>query len=640
MASLGILVLLGHFSLNAQEHPDFEKWKAKYPEEQIITLKKKRDIEILEDQNGLSIKINHFENIYYLGSAATKYAKEQVYSSEFIKTENIKAYTKIPTKKKYKQIDVTEFKDSFDKNSSSFYDDTKVTNFTFPSVEKGVQTVLEYEQKVTDPHFTGLLFFESYMPSEEVAYSIKVPENVKLNYRTFNDPEKRIKVSKEAAKGYTIYTFSMNQIPSFKYESDMPRWNYLTPHVSYQIDSYTNAKGENIDVLSSVGALYKWYYTFLERIGEEDQSAMSEIVSGIISDSDSELEKAKKIFYWVQHNIKYIAFEDGMRGFIPHTGSYVCEKKYGDCKDMASTIVSLFKAAGLNANYTWVGTRDLPYTYHDLPSPSVDNHMIATYQNNGRTYFLDATSQYSPFDMPSSMIQGKEVLISKSREKFEVITVPVIERNKNQAVDSIWLKVDSKNTLKGRGSVRFSGFQKVFNTYYFTDINEQEVLNTLDAKLEKGSNKFTLIDYKIHNIEDHEKPLAVDYNFELPDYISAIGEELYINLNLEKSFSGAVLKEERKLPLENEFKYENSNYSVLELPQGYRIQEIPENVKYENEVFGFEIIYEVIENTIVRRESYFVDYLLLYPEKFDTWNEGVKKITDAFNQIIVLEKIK
>ncbi len=69
-----------------------------------------------------------------------------------------------------------------------------------------------------------------------------------------------------------------------------------------------------------------------------------------------------------------------MRGLIPHPASYVCEKRYGDCKDMANLIVSMLHMAGVNnAYHTWIGTRDLPFKYTEFPTPIVDNHMIATY---------------------------------------------------------------------------------------------------------------------------------------------------------------------------------------------------------------------------------------------------------------------
>ena len=55
---------------------------------------------------------------------------------------------------------------------------------------------------------------------------------------------------------------------------------------------------------------------------------------------------------------------------------------------MASLIVTMLKVAGVKSYRTWIGTRDLPYKYSQVPTPLVDNHMIATYiAADGQYYF-------------------------------------------------------------------------------------------------------------------------------------------------------------------------------------------------------------------------------------------------------------
>jgi len=74
----------------------------------------------------------------------------------------------------------------------------------------------------------------------------------------------------------------------------------------------------------------------------------------------TELEKARSIFYWVQDNIRYIAFEDGYAGFVPQTVQDVFKNKYGDCKGMANLVTEMLKLAGLVVHMTWIGTKHLP----------------------------------------------------------------------------------------------------------------------------------------------------------------------------------------------------------------------------------------------------------------------------------------
>ena len=120
----------------------------------------------------------------------------------------------------------------------------------------------------------------------------------------------------------------------------------------------------------------------------------------------------------------------------------------GDCKDMASTITGLLEYAGINSYLTWIGTNDIPYTYEELPTPNVDNHMIATYiDDEDNYYFLDATGRYSNFDIPSSFIQGKEALIRKNKNEFEVITVPTVAPDQNKISEKIYLNIVDNNLI-------------------------------------------------------------------------------------------------------------------------------------------------------------------------------------------------
>ncbi len=206
-----------------------------------------------------------------------------------------------------------------------------------------------------------------------------------------------------------------------------------------------------MNVISNLDDLYKWYYTFVEGLNKEQSPELEAIVKKIKSESTSEIDLVKNVFYWVQTNIQYIAFEQGMRGLIPHSGNYICEKRYGDCKDMANLIVNMLQLADVKAYHTWIGTRDLPYRYTEVPTPIVDNHMIATYISpDGKYYFLDATSDYTPFGFPSSMIQGKEALIGLDAKRYEVKEVLVLEKEKNQIFDSVTVKMEN-NQLVGTG---------------------------------------------------------------------------------------------------------------------------------------------------------------------------------------------
>src|SRR6202012_5439792 len=139
-----------------------------------------------------------------------------------------------------------------------------------------------------------------------------------------------------------------------------------------------------------------WFYSMVKDVNTSISPEVKKVVDSITAGAKSNIEKVKRIFYWVQDHITYVAYEDSLGGFVPREATLVCSRRFGDCKDMASTLVEMIRAAGLEAHQTWIGTRDIPYSFEDVPSPTSTNHMICTYIENGNYHFLDATGRDSP----------------------------------------------------------------------------------------------------------------------------------------------------------------------------------------------------------------------------------------------------
>lgn len=610
-------------------------YSEKYPEDQAIFLKYYEDVDIKISGDSLVVSSKHLKETLHLGTKSNVYAKDGIYSSSFYKNEKIAARTLIPEKKKFKVIEVTEFKESFDKSSSVFYDDGKSINFIFPAVQPGAHTVLEYEQKIKDPKFIGSFLFQNYLPIVHSKFTVTIDQGIDIRLDIINNEDNLVKKKEEKVGNRIRYTFECNNAEKLKIEDDAPPIRFTAPHIAAIVQKY-EANGTTHQVLSSPADLFGWYSTFIKGLKSGNYENIKKVIDEIIDPEDEELEKVKKIFHWVQNNVKYIAFEDGMRGLIPHNAEYVCDKRYGDCKDMASIVVNMLHAASIDAYFTWIGTRDIPYKYSEYPSPMVDNHMIATYIKDGKYYFLDATSQYSSYKLPSSMIQGKEALIARSESDFEIKVVPIIDKSENVKSDSSFYSLKDGSII-GAGSMTISGFPKVFNSYNMIKSSKKGLDDFMTKFMGRGNNKFFLDDYQISNLDDLEEPINVSYKFRVQDYYRKIGNKIYFNMNLVKSLTDKIIDDEREQPIENEFKYIHKNTSVLQIPYNYVVKHLPDNVSYKNDLFGFDIKYTQQGDKIILDKQLYVDYLMLEKDQFELWNEGIKKLSDSYRDALILE---
>src|SRR6185295_4790856 len=124
--------------------------------------------------------------------------------------------------------------------------------------------------------------------------------------------------------------------------------------------------------------------------------------------------KIKSIYYWVQDNIRYIAFESGIAGFQPANADQVYKNKYGDCKGMANLLAAMLKIGGYDSRLTWIGTKDIPYDY-SIPSLCINNHMICSVMLKDSLYFLDGTETYISMGDYADRIQGRPAMIQNGK---------------------------------------------------------------------------------------------------------------------------------------------------------------------------------------------------------------------------------
>lgn len=632
-----LLLLAGTLTGHGQSTDVWTHFKGKFSDEAAVFVERSEVLNITIEGDSLKVFSDIFEDILHLKDQADVFSSKRVYGSHFTQVGNLKAKTLVWDKNRYKEMNVSDFKKNSDRSSGVFYDDSYYYSFNFPSVASRNRTQLQYREDLKDARFIGGYVFPSYLPQGKTRYAIKASKDVEIAFQVLHDKEKAIQFKKTEKGGYVYYEWSAENLAAYKNEQNSPEIRYYVPHVICYVKSYQTKKGK-INVLSNLDDLYAWYRVHLQNLNVEPSQELVGIVKKIESTSSSEIELVKNVFYWVQQNIQYIAFEQGMRGLIPHNGSYVCEKRYGDCKDMANLIVNMLQVANVKSYHTWVGSRDLPYRYSDFPTPLVDNHMIATYvAADGTYYFLDATSDYTAFGYPSSMIQGKEVLIAYDSKKYEVREVPVIAPEKNVMTDSIRIRLEG-NEIIGSGTCSLNGFTKVFGGYELDRAEQEDVKKYVASLIGKGSNKFFLDQYNVANLENRDLPTQIDYKFRVADYFQKINNEIYVNLCLRKDYYNDYINKTRVSPKEIEYQYDDLEVIEMDIPEGYEVEYLPADAAYNGNLLGYEITYKAAPGKILFSKKLRVSYLLMQPEHFEQWNESVKQISEAYKESIILKK--
>jgi transglutaminase-like putative cysteine protease len=616
---------------------DLDAYKKKYPDADAVFLKKKENARVFFEKDQLKVESVTAEQMLVLTENGVNYGERKVSENFFVKVEELKAHSLEPDGKKYKKKEVTEFKKQTDVSDASFYDDGSTTTFIFPGLVPGTKTEMTYREIINEPRFFGATYFSSYIPVEEFEYTVEFPKSVTVNYKLFNTENINIEFTKEEKKKTNIFTWKSRNLPKIKSESAAPSFRYTEPHMVVYISEFS-INGKDSVLLKTPAELYKWYAHLVKNVSRSPDPDLKKLVDSLVKGEPDEFEKVKKIFYWVQDKISYIAFEDGLGGFIPREAEFVCEKKFGDCKDMANLIYTMLNAADIRSYRTWIGSRAIPYKYTEVPTPMVDNHMITTYiDKNGKAWFLDATGKNAPVTLFTSFIQGKEAMLGINDKEFKILTVPEVEKEKNKTYDSIDLRIEN-GQLSGWGKLDLEGYPKNNLVYGMSLINQEKQRKFVKQLLEKGNNKFS-VDSVHFNDKGKEAALEIAYRCKIPDYLLVNKDEIYVNLNLDKRLKNYLQNDQKRVaPMEFEFKEVNRIIVRLQIPEGYKVTFLPEAVDAKNDIVGYSARYSVEGNVARLEYNYYINTLLLDKSKFSEWNQVIRKMIEAGNESIILKK--
>lgn len=396
-----------------------------------------------------------------------------------------------------------------------FYSDARVCYFTLPLEKKGSKSDVHFEKTVLDPrYFTNIFFTEPYIIQKKEV-SIVVPKWMKIEIKEFNFAGYTITRNVVNKSDEDIYKYTIENAPARKNEERAPGPTYIQPHILV-MTKYAEPSGIRITYFNTLNDQYNWYHQLVKQVVNDKsviKSKAEEITAGITGD----IEKVKALYKWVQDNVRYIAFEDGIAGFKPEKAQEVLRKKYGDCKGMGNLMAELLKAIGLDGRICWLGTHHIAYDY-STPSLGVDNHVICAWLYKGKTYFLDATEKYIGFGETAERIQGRQVLIEDG-EKYLLQKIPVATPLQNTAIEKKVLFINGNNLI-GKVTQTWKGESKEWFLTALHDIKKEKQEDALKQFLTDGNNNYQVSNLKILNLNDYNADLQIEYDLLFKDAVT------------------------------------------------------------------------------------------------------------------------
>ncbi|WP_121665740.1 transglutaminase-like domain-containing protein [Mesonia aquimarina] len=524
-----------------------------------------------------------------------------------------------------------EIEDIAYQDDELFHTDTRLQYVVLDFPLQGFEYKIETEKVYNDLKYFTSIYFNDEHPVKEKTIKIEVPNWLDIQFKEVNF--ENVEIEKEVKKNedFTGYTYKATNLPARFKEKHSLGPTYIYPHLLVLPKRY-KLDGIEKNIFSSVQDQYNWYKSLVNNLDYAKKpyaKKVAELTEGVTSKE----EKIKNIFYWIQDNIRYIAFEDGIAGFQPEQASEVFDKRYGDCKGMANLTKAMLSEIGVDARLTWIGTNHIAYDY-STPNLAVDNHMICSVLDKEKIIFLDATEKFSPYKEYANRIQGKQALIENGKQ-YIIKEVPVLDSEKSVENKNINLKI-VEDDLVGKAKLTYTGESRKQVLNYLNTLQSDIKEDFLKYFLEEGNSSVKANNIKPSNLRNREGDMVITYDILFNDKIYSFGKKTYLDLNLVNIFSDYFFEDRKSSYV---FSHKKTVQSELNIDiTGYKILEMPTSLSFKDENVSVEIILNQVDNNLEFQQNMKILNEVISAEELESWNKKMEQIANFFNQQIILQK--
>lgn len=457
-------------------------------------------------------------------------------------------------------------------------------------------------------------------------FQLSIPAERVLKYKIVNASYNLLgfdmKPKEEIQGQRKIYSLEFKNVPQIVPEPAMPPWTRVNPYVIFS-------------TFRDWQAVYEWWQSLYQDKIVVD-AAIQTKVNELIDGKTTAEARIRSIYNFCVSQIRYVAVEYGDAGYEPHKAGEVFENKYGDCKDKAILLVTMLKAAGIEAYPVLVATFDSLDVQRDIAS-NLFNHAIAAVYLNGKLIFMDATAGTASFgDLPFAD-QGRTVLVFFN-DKYELRDIPLFDPEHNSLVTRMRIKAADDESVfiwrqvEARGS--YEQAQRFWLKYTMPSLIEED----LKQRARSFAHSAEIEKYEIKNVDDLDKPVELKFSFRSKDFFTKAG-----NVRIIDQLSGVrvdmVVKDARLYPLEFSALEQEENIIDIELPRHFAVKYLPKTAMEDNKWFYCLSKYELMKKNVIHfywlfrvktRDVPLVDY--------PAYKKAVEALALKLDQKVLLEK--
>jgi len=366
---------------------------------------------------------------------------------------------------------------------------------------------------------TSLMYWPDWSPQRDIpvllaSYTLTIPPDYGFN--SFSPSEIPHKNPWE-----NTYTWSQFAIPSRSDEIATPPEAYDRYRVFFAPDTF------KIDQYSGGISTWESMAAFYDGLAHTQYDLSPDMVSDLSLDTAaSKRDSIALIYNYVQKSTRYVGMELGVHGWKPHSGQWVCENKYGDCKDLATFFISLLRMHHIEAYPVLILTRGKGVTYPEFPNNRF-NHAIACVPLEQDTLWVDCTDDDGRIDIVSKWNQGCHVLVVGGDGPVLTQT-PIQDPESNTWGFDGELKLNSNGSARIQGHLKYGGNASKQKRSQFQNLVPREQREAILSLFAESAPGMGLDSFRVENLDDKYAPLVIFVEGNIPHFATLTGRRFFV----------------------------------------------------------------------------------------------------------------
>lgn len=382
--------------------------------------------------------------------------------------------------------------------------------------------------------------------------------------------------------------------------------------------------------------------------------ALAATVRKLVADCPDNLAKIRALGRYVQ-DLRYVevARDVGIGfGYRARKATEVHAKGWGDCKDKANLLRAMLRQAGLRAYPTVAEADRQVEVFPEWPSPMQFNHMIVAIEVDesvvlpavvptprwGRLLIFDPTDPNTVVGDLRRDLQGSKVLICADGGE-ELTTLPTLSVEPEYLFEQrVELSLSANGSVSGKCSLGGAGQVGAERRRWLRMTSANELREKAVERL-SATVRGVAVTNVTSNDDRRSGRCSVVFEFSAPNFAQLMGGGLaLVRLDvLSRDSVPTFAGKERRTPIEIRPVSQHDEV-VLELPAGFKAEELPPKAVLAGPYGSYENSFEVSGQSVLRHRALKLTPAIVPVSEYANLKKFLSDVAKADRTAVVLQR--